>query len=72
MVARSSKRVLASREAAVTLHCPEVLNSDNFAIAGVPKEKEAAVALALKTQKVGAWCAGEIDEKVANAISSCN
>ena len=71
MVARSSKRVLASREAAVSLHSAEVLDPEKFAIAGVTEAQQAAVAAALKAQKVGAWCAGEIDAKVALAIASC-
>eukprot|EP00729_Bicosta_minor_P004215 gene4214-7117_t len=70
MVARSSKRVLASREAAVSLHCPAVLEDGNFAIAGVPTEQAGAVAKELKAKNVGAWCAGSIDARVAEAIAA--
>jgi hypothetical protein len=70
MVARSSKRVLASREAADSLHSASVLDPTTFSIAGVAEVLQPALQTELINKKVGAWCGGDTDALVAECIAA--
>jgi 2-polyprenyl-6-methoxyphenol hydroxylase-like FAD-dependent oxidoreductase len=70
MAARSGAKVLASREMAVKLHCPAVL--DEFVgVAGVPDDKTAAVLQLAKTRGLNAENADLISE-MRKCIDECS
>jgi ankyrin repeat protein len=67
MTQRTSKRVSASREAAIYLHSSEVLSHvDDFA--GVKKHQAAHVIKILKERNIGAHLGAELDRKVEAVI----
>ena len=70
MVARSSKRVLKSREARGLLHGPAVFEDQAFGIAGVHADDIGGVLAALRDNKVGANRGAELDTSVAETIAA--
>lgn len=68
MLARSSPRVLASREAAVTLHTPDVLEAEH-GIAGVPANVLPDVKSLLASRCVTAQAGAALDDAIAVAIA---
>lgn len=70
MVARSSKRVLKSREARGLLHGPAVFEDKAFGIAGVHGDDIGLVLAALRADDIGANRGAELDASVAEAIAA--
>lgn len=67
MIAKSTPKVNASREAAQHLHSAECLEED-IGIEGVPREQTRDVLLSLCRQKVDANCAQDLDARVLEVI----
>jgi len=69
MIARTSKKVLASRASAVSLHSEEVL-TEEFGIEGVDKSVFPTVLCRLRDNQVDANCGHDMDENVLKIVQA--
>ena len=67
MVARTSSKVQASREAATQLHSPAVL-SDSFRVEGVKAEMHGPLLQKLKILDIGAHLSSDLEGKLRNVL----